>query len=117
GFASGTSNTTTVHLLNGPAPDKLLAVTLLVLPPTPLTATPNPASLTYVKGSGVPGYVDVNVTASSALFFAVNTATMPTWLTVNATSGTTPMSIRFSSTTVADSLAPGTYSATVHLQV
>ena len=40
GFAVSTTNTTTVHLLNAPAPDKNVVVTLQVLPPTPITAAP-----------------------------------------------------------------------------
>lgn len=119
GFAVGSTNTTTVHLVNAPAPDKLLTVNLQILSPSPLVATPNPATLSYTKGSGSPGHVDVAVTstATPAPFFAVDTATLPIWLTVDATTGTTPKSLRFSSTTVCDTLAPGTYSASVGLKV
>lgn len=119
GFATGTTNTTTVHLLNVPAPDKTLSVTLQVLSPTPLIATPATPKLSYTKGSGTAGYVDVAVSASTTLapFFSIDTTSLPIWLTVDAISGKTPRSIRFSSTSVADSLAPGTYSATVNLAV
>jgi uncharacterized protein (TIGR03437 family) len=75
-------------------------------------------SLTYVKGSGTPGYVDVPVTSSpTGLFFAVNTANLPIWLTVDSTTATAPRSLRFSSTMVCDTLAPGTYTATIYLKV
>lgn len=112
------TTTQTIHLLNGAAPDKLVTVSVQIVPPTPLTATPNPASLTYVKGSGNAGHADVNVTSSvPSAFFAVNTASLPIWLTVDLTTGVAPKSIRFSSTNVADSLAPGTYSATIYLKV
>ena len=119
GFGAGTTNTGTIHLLNPPAPDKIISVSLQVVPPTVLQATPSPASLSYVKGSGSPGYVDVRVTsaATPAPFFAVDTTSLPIWLNVDSVTGTVPKSIRFSSTSYADSLAPGNYSATVRLNV
>ena len=93
-----------------------------VVSPSTLTATPTPSSgaLTYVKGSGTPGYVDVAVAAPNvtpAPFFAVDTTSLPIWLNVDSTSGTAPKSIRFSSNSVADTLAPGNYSASVKLNV
>jgi uncharacterized protein (TIGR03437 family) len=119
GFAVSTSTTTVIHLINAPAQDKLIAVTLQIVPSSILTAAPNPASLTYVKGSGTAGFANVNVTSTSSVapFFTVNTATLPSWLRLNTTSGTTPQSLQFSSTSVADSLAPGTYSTTVVMSV
>ncbi len=120
GFASGTTNTTTIHLLNSPAPDKLITVSLQVVPPSVLVATPSPASISYVKGSGAAAYAQVNVTApgvTPAPFFSVDTSSLPIWLTVDAVTGTVPKSIRFSNTTVADTLAPGTYSTSVRLNV
>ena len=119
GFAAGSTNTATLHLLNSPAPDKLVTVTLQVFNSSPLTATPSSGSITYVKGSGSPGHVDINVTsaASPAPYFTVDTTTLPAWLTVDSTSGTVPKSIRFSSTVVADSMIPGLYQATVFLHV
>ncbi len=118
-FNVNTSNTAVLHLLNAPAPDKLVTITLQIVPPSPLTATPSPATLSYVKGSGTAGNVDVRITSSTspAPFFAVNTATLPIWLTVDTTTGTVPKNIRFSTTSVADTLAPGTYSATVYVKV
>ncbi len=114
----GQSSSTTITLLNAPAPPKVIPVTLRVVGPTPLTATPSSASLTYVKGSGTPGRADVVIAAGSgAPFFTVDTTTLPIWLTVDATNGTVPRSLRFLSTTVADTLAAGTYSATVRLRV
>ena len=118
GFAAGTTNTTTVTLLNAPAPTKVIAVTLRVLPPTPLIATPATAVITYVKGSTSAGRADIAITASAGTpFFTVDTATLPIWLTVDATNGTVPRSLRFSSTSVADTLAAGTYRGTVKLRV
>ena len=119
GFTSGSSTTTTVHLLNAPAPDRNIVVTLQVVPPSPLVVSPTAPKLTYTKGAGTAGYVDVSVTSLSlpAPFYTVDTTTLPIWLTVDATSGRVPKSIRFSSTIVADSLAPGTYSASIGLKV
>lgn len=118
GFAAGTTNTTTVTLLNAPAPARVIPVTLRVLPPTPLIATPASAVLTYVKGSNQAGRADIAFTASAGTpFFSVDTTTLPIWLTVDATNGTTPRSLRFTSTSVADTLAAGTYRGTVRLRV
>ena len=119
GFAAGTTNTFTVHLSNAPAPDKLVVVTLSVVPPTTLTATPSPASLSYVKGSGTAGKVDVTIASVSnpAPFFTVDATSLPPWLTADSLSGTVPKSIRFSSTVAADTMAPGNYSATIRVKV
>jgi hypothetical protein len=118
GFAANTTNTTTITLLNAPAPARVVNVTLRVLPPSPLLLTPATAALTYVKGSGTAGRVDVNVTASTgAPFFTVDTTSLPIWLTVDSINGSAPRTLRFSSTTVADTLAAGTYTATVRLRV
>ncbi len=119
GFSTGSSNTTTIHLLNAPAPDKTIPVTLQILTPTPLSVSPSAPSLSYTKGSGSAGKVDVTVSsaASPAPFFSVDTSTLPIWLTVDTLTGTVPKTIRFSSTNVADTLAPGTYSAVVNLKV
>jgi uncharacterized protein (TIGR03437 family) len=119
GFAVNTTNTGTIHLLNAPGPDKVISVSLQVLPPTVLIATPSPASLSYVKGSGSPGYVDVRITSATtpAPFFAVDTTSLPNWLNVDSFSGTVPKSLRFSSTSYADSLAPGNYNVNVRLNV
>lgn len=118
----GSTSTDNVKLLDASTPGKNVTVILKALDVTPLTATstPSPASLTYVKGSGSPGHVDVNVTAVGSIFFSVDTSTIPPYLTVDSTSGTaTPSgkSIRFSTTSFADTLAPGTYNATVALKV
>lgn len=118
GFAAGSTNTTTITLLNAPAPARVISVTLRVFPPTNLLATPSSASLTYVKGSGSAGRADVTISATAGTpFFAIDTTSLPIWLTVDAVNGTTPRSLRFSSTSVADSLAAGTYNATVRLRV
>jgi uncharacterized protein (TIGR03437 family) len=119
GYAAGTTNTTTVHLLNTPAPDKTVSVTLQIVTPSTLVIAPLTTSLTYVKGSGTAGKADVAITsaASPAPFFSVDTTSLPVWLTVDTLTGTTPKTIRFSSTSVADNMAPGTYTGTVNLKV
>lgn len=114
-----TTSTNPIQLVSAPAPAKTITVTITILHQSPLTATPSPASLTYVKGSGSTGKVSVNITGtgSPAPFFSVNTATLPIWLTVDSISGTVPKTLQFSNTTVADTMAPGTYTASVHLLV
>ncbi|HVW84092.1 MAG TPA: hypothetical protein VHB50_05410 [Bryobacteraceae bacterium] len=47
----------------------------------------------------------------------MDTSSLPIWLTVDSTTGTVPRSLRFTSTNVGDSLAPGTYNAMVRLKV
>ena len=118
-FASGTTNTTTMRLLNAPAPDKAVIVNLVILTPSPLTTTPASPRLSYTKGSGNAGFVDVSVASTTvpAPFFTVDTTTLPIWLTVDSTTGRTTKTIRFSSTTIADTLAPGTYSASINIKV
>ena len=121
----GTNNSATLHLVHSTASamtDKTVAVSLKVVSPTTLLATPSTASLTYAKGSGSPGFADVVVkTGSGTAFFSVDTASLPIWLTADIMSGqvstTQTKSIRFSSTSVADTLAPGSYKQVVHLKV
>jgi len=121
-FASSSTHTVSFHLVNAPAPDKLILVTLQIVAPSPLTVTPVPAapsiSLSYTKGSGTAATANVSVSSSvNGAFFTVNTATLPSWLTVNSTSGTATAPLAFTTTGVAESLPPGTYSATVYLKV
>ncbi len=129
GFALGQSRTANLKLTSpSPAADKFVTVTLTivsasimsvapVLNPTVPVSNAYPASLVYTKASGTAGYVDLRITASAQVFFSVNTATLPSWLTVDSTTGTTPRNLRFSTTSVCDSLAPGVYTATLYLKV
>ncbi len=118
-FASATTNTTTVHILNPPAPPKNIQVTLQILTPSPLSYLPAAPKLSYVKGTMTPGYADVTVNsgATPAPFFSVDTTSLPIWLTVDSTTGKVPRSIRFSSTSVAETLPPGTYTGNVLIEV
>lgn len=113
------STTFSVHLLNAPAPDKLLPVTIQVGAAATLSASPNPVSLTYTTGTTPSSSQTVAMSASPAAFFAVNPATVPVWLNVTPTTGTTssPVSVHFTVTAGAETLAPGSYTANVHFQV
>ena len=117
----GVGTTATIHLVNSPAQDKVFAVTLQIVPATILTATPTSASFTYVKLSGTAGFADVTIASSTSSvpspYFSINAATLPTWLRTDIASGNAPQSVRFSSTSVADTLAPGTYNANVVVSV
>jgi uncharacterized protein (TIGR03437 family) len=105
-----------IHLTNGLNLDKVINVTLNMVHPTVLQATPNPAPLTYIKGSGIAGHVDVAIADGMLpLYYTVDTTSLGTWLTVDSTSGTAPGSIRFSSTSIADTMAPGLYAQKVRV--
>jgi Putative Ig domain len=118
GFALGSVHTGTINLASSGVTDKAITVTLTILGPNPLTGTLSSSSMTYVKNSGTPAAVTLSVTSSpTGLYFTVNTATLPIWLTVNTTAGTAPSNVVFSSTSICDTLAPGTYTATVQYAV
>lgn len=113
------STTFNVHLLNAPAPDKLLPVTIQIGAASPLSATVTQVALTYTKASEVFTPVTSNISATPAAFFTVDPTSLPLWLTVTPASGTTssPVTLSFAPTSGADTLALGSYSATVHLKV
>jgi hypothetical protein len=118
-FNGYASHQGTIHLTNGSNLDKVINVTLNIVPATPLRSTLSAASLTYIKGSGTPGYLDVAISAitgNTPYYFTVDTTSLPTWLTVDSTAGTTPRSLRFSSTSIADTMAPGAYSKQIRIQ-
>ncbi len=119
GFAVGSTNNFTVKLSNAPSPDKSIAVSLRVVPPTPLVAAPATAVISHTKGATVPGKADISITSVSVpgAFFSVSAASLPSWLTVDSMTGSVPRTLRFSVTAVAETMAPGTYSASVRLQV
>ena len=126
GFNVNTTHTFNLHLksgVSGTTPDVKILVTLSIVPVTPLIVTPvAPAtnlSLSYVKSSGNAGTVNVSVTSPSVpgAYFTVNTSSFPSWLTVDYQTGNTTKALRFSTTNVSDSLAPGTYSASITMSV
>ena len=112
-----TNRTATLHLMNLPAPDRTLPVTLQIVPQSPLVVAPV-SSIPYVKGSPSPSSVAVNVASvnMSVTPFTVDTTSLPMWLTVDSVSGVTPATLHFSTTSIADSLSPGTYSATIRIK-
>ncbi len=108
-YAAGSSNSVSIHLKNPPAPDGLIPVTLKVLGPSSLLATPAAPSLAYTKGSATSAYVDVTLSATGAVPFVIDPASLPSWLSADSASGVTPQTLRFSTTSVADAGAPGAY--------
>jgi len=95
-----------------------IGVTINVVAGSPLTASPASISLSHIKGSGATQTENTTLTSSGVgTYFTVNTTTLPIWLTVSAAYGTAPASLTFSTTSVADTMPPGSYSATVYLQV
>ena len=123
-----TTQTYALPLASGPAPAVTVLITLNFTTLSPLTVTPVPASptlsMSYTKGSGIPATQTVNLTSSistptASTFY--QTANFPIWLTVNYATGFIPYTVGtnliFSTTIAADSLAPGTYAATIFVQV
>jgi uncharacterized protein (TIGR03437 family) len=107
-------------LSNPPAADLTVPVTIQVGGAAPLTTTA--VALTYVKASGTYTPVSSTLTGGTpGMFYQVDTTTLPLWLNVAATSGTisgsSPNTVSFLPTAGAETLALGTYSATVHLKV
>ena len=114
----GVATSVAIHLVNAPNNDAVFSVALQIVTPSVLTAAPTSATFTYVKGSGTAGYADVALSSSVLnTYFTVNDASLPSWLRAAPESGSAPQSIRFSSTNVADTLAPGTYNAQVTVSV
>lgn len=127
GYGLNTSNTGNVHLLGSSTPsggstinwqDYVVPITLNIVSPTNLLVS-SPVSFSYTQKSGTAGVVNVpvNVSAPPNVAFTVDTTTLPNWLTVDYASGSTPLTIRFSSTNAADQLSPGPYKGFVHLKV
>jgi large repetitive protein len=123
-----TTQTYALPLASGPAPAVTVLITLNFTTISPLTVTPVPAapslSMSYTKGSGVAATQTVNLTSSistptASTFY--QTTNFPIWLTVSYATGFIPynagINLIFSTTIAADSLAPGTYTATVFAQV
>jgi len=113
------STSFSVHLLNAPAPDKILTVTIEVGAASTLSASVSPIALSYTKGSLTYNAVTTAVSASPAVYFTVDPNTLPLWLNVSPTTGTTttPQTLSFVPTAGAETLSLGSYSASVHLKV
>jgi len=125
GFAAGTSTVATLILTNTGTNTGYstvsVTVTLITDAPTPLTALPA-ANVTYVKGSGAAGTTTISVKSSStpSPYFTVNSSTLPVWLTASPAAGTATAggaTVTLTTTSICDSMAPGSYTATLHLSV
>ena len=125
GLPSG-STSTTVHLLNAPAPDVLINVTALVGGQSTLSVPTTPIQMNYTKGASHTSYSATQnplslTSAPTGVFFTLDTATFPIWANVvvggGGTSGTTPATINFYPTAGAETLAPGTYNANIGVKV
>jgi uncharacterized protein (TIGR03437 family) len=110
---------TSFSLANPPAADLVVPVTVQVGGAAPLTATA--VSLTYVKGSETFTPVSSTLAGPDSTFYLVDPTTLPLWLNTSANSGSLNGSgagtLAFLPTAGADTLALGTYTATVHLKV
>lgn len=128
GGFNGVSTTYQLPLTSSPAPPVTVAITIVPTTITPLTVTPVPAattiSMTYILNSNVAQSTTVNVLSSistslAQTYYQVNN--LPIWLTVNYPTGYIPVTVgknlTFTTTTAANSLAPGNYTATVFLAV
>lgn len=100
---------------------KNIPVTFQVLPFTPLISSVASPSLSYVKGSATPVSIPITFTSTKVpnAFFTVDTTTLPSWLTVDLTSGvvTGGKTLNFATTNLAGTLSPGTYTGSVHFKV
>lgn len=113
------TTTTAVHLLNAPAPDKVIAVSIEVGVADTLTASPAAVSMTYTTGTTTysSDAATSAISASPNVFFTVDPTTVPGWLTVSPTTGTTPQTLTFTPTAGVQTLALGGYTANIHLKV
>jgi hypothetical protein len=128
GATNSVPATTSLHLVTTDGglgvPDVKIPVTMSLVTASPLSwcltgvsCSPSPtlASVSYTKGSGSPGKVGITISSVSAAYFSMDTSTLPNWLTADATSGSVAANgtkaFTFSTTSVADTLVPGTYTA------
>jgi uncharacterized protein (TIGR03437 family) len=112
------NTTSLVKLANPPAADKVITVTVQVGSNAPLTATT--AAMTYTKGSATYTPKTSVITGPAGTFFQVDQSSLPLWASPTTTSGTLTAgtaNLVFQPTAGADTLAPGTYTATVNLKV
>ncbi|MGA2714617.1 MAG: hypothetical protein ABSG41_16060 [Bryobacteraceae bacterium] len=128
GTFAGVQQTYALPLNSSPAPNVTVLITLNATTITPLTVTPVPAastiSMTYILNSNIAQTTTVNVTSSISTSSAqtyYQVINLPIWLTVNYPTGYIPVNpgknLTFTTTTAANSLAPGNYTATVFLSV
>jgi hypothetical protein len=100
---------------------KNIVVTFQIQTYTPLISSNTAPTLAFVKGSTTPVSVPVTLTSTRVpnAFFSVDTTTLPTWLTVDLTSGvvTGGKTLNFTTTQLTSTFSPGSYSGTVHFKV
>jgi uncharacterized protein (TIGR03437 family) len=94
---------------------QIVSVTLNVINPQMLSATPAPVSFLYAQGAPAPAAQTVTVSASTGppltLTTTVATTDKGNWLSVNPPSGATPLDLAISVDPT--NLKPGTYQGTV----
>jgi uncharacterized protein (TIGR03437 family) len=94
---------------------QLVTVTLNVINPQMLSATPAPVAFTYVQGAPAPDAKTVTVSSSTGPALSLSTAVATTdkgnWLFVNPSSGTSPLDLSVSVNPAG--LTPNTYSGTI----
>ena len=100
---------------------KNIVVTFQTLTYTPLISSATTPTLAFVKGATTPVSVPVTLTSTRVpnAFFSLDTTTLPSWLTVDLTSGvvTGGKTLNFTTTNLTSTLSPGSYSATVRFKV
>ncbi len=123
------SSSFTLHLVNTPAFDKLLPVSVQVGSTSSLQVSPPTIGLKYTVGgsltaSGTSSPMSISVGSGSA-YFLVDPTTIPLWLNVTPASGTTASapatgivsSVSFVVTAGVQTLSVGVYTANVHFKV
>src|SRR5581483_6483370 len=111
-----------------PAPKLALAVPVMLVAAgmlhaqsaTPLTATPASVSVSYQKPSTAGPTVTVKISAAASTYFTVDASSVPFWLSVGSMTGTansTGVNVTFDPSSVASTLADGTYTGSVHVKV
>ena len=125
GHAGAYTASTPIYLDTGTAANpqqKQFNVKLTIMPVSPLKPISVPP-MSYTKNSGTPQTATVLVASNLSTlpnpFFSVYPSSLPSWLTVDNFTGTASPTkyIHFSTTSMADTLAPGNYQAFVALQV
>jgi uncharacterized protein (TIGR03437 family) len=122
GALSAGTTTYTLHLLNAPAADKLITITIVAGTTSTLVSSVNPVPLSYTVGSGTYNAASpapaITVSSGSNVFFQVDLTTVPTWLSISPTSGTTgSTTLTVVPTSGVGALFVGSYTANVHLKV
>jgi uncharacterized protein (TIGR03437 family) len=88
---------------------------------SPLTASPTTVSIAYTLPSTPGSSVSVGLSTTAGSYaFVINPATVPSWLTLGAMSGTastTPVSVTFVASSAAAALPGGIYTASVAVRV